>query len=74
MFVSPLLFSAIPMGVVEYDFTPLFLGLVVGVFLCVLALAVTIGIHDTWRLQRLQGRGKTAAQPPTPTSELPDAA
>jgi hypothetical protein len=71
MLGSPPLFSAIPMGVVEYDFAPLFLGLVVGVFLCVLALAVTIGIHDTWRLQ---GRGKTAAQPVTPASELPDAA
>ena len=71
MFVSPLLYSAIPMGVVEYDFTPLFLGLVVGVFLCVLMLAVTIGIPDTWRVQR---RGKTADQPATPASELPDAA
>lgn len=71
MFMSPLLFSAVPMGVVEYDFAPLFLGLVVGVLLCVLVLAVTIGIHDTRRLQR---RGKTAAQPAMPASELPDAA
>jgi hypothetical protein len=71
MLVSPLLFSAVPMGVVEYDFAPLFLGLVVGICLCVLALAVTIGIHDTWRVQQ---REKTAAQPATPASELPDAA
>jgi hypothetical protein len=71
MFVSPLLFSTVPIGVVEYDSAPLFLGLVVGVFLCVLVLAVTIGIHDTWRLQR---REKIPAQPPTSTAELSDAA
>ena len=71
MLVSPLLFSAVAMGVVEYDFAPLFLGLVVGVFLCVLLLAVTIGIHDTWRVQP---RGDTAAPRTTPASELSDAA
>jgi hypothetical protein len=72
MLGSPLLFSAVPMGVVEYDFAPLFLGLVVGVLLCVLLLAVTIGVHDTWMVQ--QRRGNTVAQPATPASELPDAA
>ena len=71
MFVSPPVLSAVPTGVVEYDFAPLFLGLVVGVFLCVLVLAVTIGIHDTWKVQR---GGKTPAQPAKPVSELSDAA
>lgn len=71
MFVPSLFFSAIPMGVITYDFTPLFVGLVVGVCLCVLVLAVTIGIHDT---RRLQQREKTTGQSVTPASELPDAA
>jgi len=71
MFVSPPVLSAVPTGVVEYDFAPLFLGLVVGVCLCILVLAVAIGIYDT---QRSQPEVPTTIQQPTPAPELPDAA
>jgi len=34
------------------DFAPLFVGMVVVLGLCVLGLAFTIGIHDTWWVRR----------------------
>jgi hypothetical protein len=71
MFVSPPVLSAVPMGVVVYDFAPLFLGLVIGLCLCVLVLAVAIGIHDT---RRSQPEVPMTIQQPTPAPELPDAA
>jgi hypothetical protein len=71
MFVSPPVLSAVPMGVVEYDFAPLFLGLVVGLCLCVLVLAVAIGIHDT---QKSQPKTPTTTQRSTSAPELPNAA
>lgn len=71
MFVSPPVFSVVATGVVEYDFAPLFLGLVVGLCLCVLVLAVAIGIHDA-RIS--QPEVATTIQQPKPAPELPDAA
>ena len=54
MFPHPLSLSAIPTGTLDMtaDFAPLFLGLVVGLGLCILGLAVAIGVHDTWWMQR----------------------
>ena len=71
MFVSPPVLSAVSAGVVEYDFAPLFLGLVVGLCICVLMLAFAIGIHDTWWSQ--PGETKTT-QRSTSVSEFSDAA
>jgi len=55
---TPLL-SAVPSGVLDMtaDFAPLFVGMVVGIGLCVLALAFTIGVHDTWWTQRKARKG-----------------
>jgi len=46
---TPLL-SALPSGVLDMttDFAPLFMGLVVGVGICILGLAFAIGVHDRW--------------------------
>ncbi|MBI3302211.1 MAG: hypothetical protein HYZ72_09085 [Deltaproteobacteria bacterium] len=46
--------SAVPSGVLDMtaDFAPLFIGMVVGLGLCVLGLAFTIGVHDTRKAQR----------------------
>ena len=73
MFVQPPSFSAVPTGVVDltYDFAPLFLGLVVGLCLCVLALAFGIGVYDVRGCSR-QNRQPTAS--PTAVPDLPDAA
>jgi hypothetical protein len=71
MFVSPPVLSAVSTGVVEYDFAPLFLGLVVGLCICVLLLALAIGIHDTWWSQQ---RGTKTTQRSTPAPEWSDAA
>jgi hypothetical protein len=73
MFVQPPSFSAVPTGVVDltYDFAPLFLGLVVGLCLCVLALAFGIGMYDAREFSR-QRRQPTA--PPASVPDLPDAA
>jgi len=71
MFMSPPVLSAVPTGVVEYDFAPLFLGLIIGLCLCVLVLAIAIGLHDT---RKSQLGVPTTIQQPTPAPELPDAA
>jgi hypothetical protein len=73
MFVQPPTFSAVPTGMVDltYDFAPLFLGLVVGLCLCVLALAFVIGMHDTWWLSR---KSQQPPERPASVPDLPDAA
>jgi hypothetical protein len=71
MFVSPPVFSVVATGVVEYDFAPLFLGLIVGVCLCVLMLAVAIGIHDT---RKSQPGAPMTIERSASAPELPDAA
>ena len=54
MLLHPPLLAAVPNGVLDMtaDFTPLFVGMVVGLGLCVLGLAFAIGVHDTRRAQR----------------------
>jgi hypothetical protein len=73
MFVQPPSFSAVPTGVVDltYDFAPLFLGLIVGLCLCVLALAFVIGAHAAWQLSR---QSKQPPERPASVPDLPDAA
>lgn len=73
MFVQPPALSAVPTGMVDltYDFAPLFFGLVVGLCLCVLALAFAIGVHDARGLSR---QSKQSPEYPAPASDLPDAA
>jgi hypothetical protein len=48
MLQQPLLLAALPNAVVDMttDFTLLFMGMVLGLFLCVLAFAFAIGVHD----------------------------
>ncbi len=62
--------SAVPSGVLDMtaDFAPLFIGMVVGLGLCVLGLAFTIGVHDT---RKAQHEAEKAAASPAP---LPKAA
>ena len=73
MFVLPPTLSAVPIGAVDltYDFAPLFLGLVIGVCVSVLALAIGIGVHDTRLRSRQQ---KPPTERPASAPELPDAA
>jgi len=58
---TPLL-SAVPSGILDMtaDFAPLFVGMVVGIGFCILALAFTIGVHDTWEAKR---NAKHATEP-----------
>jgi hypothetical protein len=58
MFAQPPVFSPVPTGVVDltYDFAPLFVGLVVGLCLCVLAFAAALGVYDAWRPPRREER------------------
>ncbi|MBI3797507.1 MAG: hypothetical protein HY268_11160 [Deltaproteobacteria bacterium] len=53
MFVHPF-FSALPSGVLDMtaDFTPLFVGLIVTLGLCVLGLVAAIGRQDTGRTEK----------------------
>jgi len=69
MFAQPLL-SAVPSGVLDMttDFTPLFVGLVVTLGVCVLGLVAAIGVHDTWQTE------KKATHPSAPTPHFPKAA
>ena len=48
MLQQPLLLTALPNAVLDIttDFTLLLMGMVVGLFLCVLAFAFAIGVHD----------------------------
>lgn len=72
MFAQPL-FSAVPSGVLDMttDFTPLFVGLVVTLGICVLGLVATLGIHDTWWAKR---RAKQVPAPSAPALHFPKAA
>ena len=65
MFPYPLSFSLVPTGTLDMtaDFAPLFIGMVVGLSLCILGLAFAIGVHDTWWAQR---KVKEAAAEPAP--------
>lgn len=71
MFVQPPSFSAIPTGDLIYDFAPFFLGLVIGLCLCVLALALAIGVYDSGGFS---WQKKQPTAPSAPTPELPNAA
>jgi len=59
--------SAVPDGVLDMtaDFAPLFVGMLVAVSLCILALAFTIGVHDT-REARRAAKPETVSQPSFP--------
>jgi hypothetical protein len=72
MFMSPLL-SAIPSGVLDMtaDFTPLFVGMVVVLGVCVLGLACAVGGHDTRWTRRTEQ--KDSAQPAA-VPQFPEAA
>ena len=73
MVFQPPLLSVIPSGVLDMtaDFAPLFLGMVVGLGLCVLGLAFAIGVHDTRWTQRT---AKKTADRPAPWPDWPTAA
>ena len=73
MLQQPLLLAALPSAVLDMtaDFTPLFMGMVIGLFLCVLAFAFAIGVHDSrWTQQS----AKQQDDRPESESELSDAA
>jgi hypothetical protein len=55
---TPLL-AAMPQGVLDMtaDFAPLFVGLVVAMGLCIVALAFTLGVHDTREATRTAKQG-----------------
>ncbi|HJY82407.1 MAG TPA: hypothetical protein VKK81_15170 [Candidatus Binatia bacterium] len=61
------LLSAVPSGVVDMtaDFAPLFVGMVIGIGLCVLALAFMIGVHDVMEAKR-NVKQETDLQPSLP--------
>lgn len=73
MFVQPPTFSTVPTGTVDltYDFAPLFLGLVIGLCLCVLALAFVIGARDSGKLARQKTQ---RTESPVSAPELPHVA
>ena len=54
MLQQPLLLTALPNAVLDMtaDFTPLFMGVVIGLFLCVLTFAFAIGVHDGWQTRQ----------------------
>ncbi|HEV8718590.1 MAG TPA: hypothetical protein VGX03_37955 [Candidatus Binatia bacterium] len=64
---QPPLLSAIPSGVLDMtaDFAPLFVGLVVGLGICVLGLVFAIGVHDTWEA-KCNAKQETVPQPALP--------
>jgi hypothetical protein len=59
--------SAVPDGVLDMtaDFALLFVGMLVAVGLCILALAFTIGVHDTREAKRT-AKPETVPQPSFP--------
>ena len=73
MLQQPLLLAALPSAVLDMtaDFTPLFMGMVIGLFLCVLAFAFAIGVHDSWWTQQ---SAKQQDDRPESEPELSDAA
>jgi hypothetical protein len=72
MSIQSLLLAALP-GVglnMTTDFAPLFVGLVVGVCLCVLAVAFILGLYDSgWLTHQRQPSPERSVSAP----ELPDA-
>ncbi len=73
MVLQPLLLSVVPSGVLDMtaDFTPLLVGIVVVLGVCVLGLAFTIGVHDTRWTQRITTK---VTAPQALWSDLPKAA
>ncbi len=73
MLQQPLLLAALPSAVLDMtaDFAPLFMGMVIGLFLCVLAFAFAIGVHDSWWTQQ---SAKQQDDRPESEPELSDAA
>ena len=71
---SPLL-SVLPTAVLDMttDFTPLFVGLVIGLCFCVLALAFAIGVYDSWWSQHKARNSPAYAKPLPRLPELPEA-
>ena len=73
MLQQPLLLASLPSAVVDMttDFAPLFMGMVIGLSLCVLAFAFAIGAYDSWRtpLSETHHDARSVSEP-----ELPDAA
>ena len=69
MFGQPFL-AAVPNGVLDMtaDFTPLLVGLIVMLGLCILGIVAAIGVHDISRTEK-----KEPAQP-AHTPEFPEAA
>jgi hypothetical protein len=51
MLQQSLLLAALPSAVLDMttDFAPLFMGMVIGLFLSVLAFAFAMGTYDSWR-------------------------
>lgn len=72
---SPLLFG-LPTTVLDMtsDFTPLFVGLVVGLGFCVLAFAIALGAYDNWWSQRRAQETVKYPQSLPNLPELPDTA
>jgi hypothetical protein len=70
MFPQVLSLSAVSSGILDMtaDFAPLLTSMVVGLCLCVLGLAVAVGVHDTREAQR------KAAHPAAEPGSLPKAA
>ena len=76
MLPQPPLLAALPSAILDMatDFAPLFMGMVIGLCLCVLALAFAIGVHDSHDSGWTQQSAKQPQDRPTSESELPDAA
>ena len=73
MNMQPPLLAVLPSAVLDMttDFTPLFMGMVIGLCLCVLAFAFAIGAYDT---RRARPQVKRPRERTMPVPELPDAA
>jgi hypothetical protein len=73
MITQPPLLCVLPTSVLDRttDFTPLFIGLVLGLCLSVLGLAFAIGVYDSWWSQR-RAQGDATYRESLPP--VPDAA
>ena len=67
MLQQPLLLAALPSAVLDMttDFAPLFMGMVIGLCLCVLALAFAMGTYDSRRTPQSATHpdGRSASEP-----------
>ena len=73
MVQPPLLLAVLPNAILDMtmDFTPLFMGMVIGLLLCVLAFVFALGVYDS------RGTQQSVPQPnhhPQPVPEFSDAA